>query len=94
MTEIPDYSSFDYLDDGAYEPVEMPASPHAGKPYEIPLDGDDETHADRFLAEMPLISLHEHPAYLPDDDEVVELPQTRRQLERGWPARLGDYSSH
>lgn len=65
----PTYTSFGYSDDARSQLIDVPEMPHAGEPYEIPLDPGDETKAETLLEELPLISLHEHPAYQPAEME-------------------------
>ncbi|MFB6206356.1 MAG: dipeptidase [Haloglomus sp.] len=67
MSAYDDYEAFEYLDAGTdYEPFELPGE-HAGEPYLVPLDEEASARAAEFIADNPVISLHEHTSFLPND---------------------------
>ena len=66
--EYDGYTAFEYLEAGTdYQDVTTFDRKQAGDPYEVPLDDDDATRAERLMDETVTISLHEHLVYLPDD---------------------------
>lgn len=75
----PTYTSFEYSEDATFQLIDVPDSPHAGELYQVPLDPNDEPTAARILTDQLLLSLHDHPAYLPADmDDREEYVRTGR----------------
>ncbi len=63
------YESYQYLDaDDDYAEFNFPDGFRAaGEPYEVPLDLHEEERAESLAADHPVVSLHEHPVYFPED---------------------------
>jgi membrane dipeptidase len=66
------YESYDYLGDDADSRVALPDSTQPAEPYEVELTDEQAARADALAAESLVVSLHDHPAYLPAD--VTERP--------------------
>ncbi|MFB6300124.1 MAG: dipeptidase [Halobacteriales archaeon] len=63
-----DYRSFEYLNEGAdYTQVALPDDSQTGDRYDVPLDEAEERRAETIIDRDLVISLHDHPAYLPAD---------------------------
>jgi membrane dipeptidase len=65
------YEAYDYLDTADYRTFEL-AGEHAGDPYEVPLDDEEEARVERLVRETPVISLHEHAFRFPADLERID----------------------
>jgi len=61
------YESYDYLDSDDYDQVALPESTQTAEPYEVSLTDGEAARADDLAAESHVVSLHDHPAYLPAD---------------------------
>ncbi|MCU4751456.1 membrane dipeptidase [Halobacteria archaeon AArc-curdl1] len=61
------YEPFDYLDDDEYTQFDFPAPDAIGEPHELELTAEQEQRAEAVREAYPVISLHEHPFYFPDD---------------------------
>ncbi|MFB6300123.1 MAG: dipeptidase [Halobacteriales archaeon] len=64
------YQPFEYLEAGEdYEEFDLPSERTGewGSPYEVPLEDDQESRADRLSEELTIISLHEHAFKFPTD---------------------------
>jgi membrane dipeptidase len=68
MSKYSGYESFQYLDpETDFTKFNMPESVHLDEPYELPLSEDEKERATRISENFLIISLHDHPFYLPDD---------------------------
>ncbi|MFP9060063.1 dipeptidase [Natrialbaceae archaeon A-chndr2] len=61
------YEPFDYLDDDEYTQFDFPSPYAIGEPHELELTAEQEQRAEAVRETYPVISLHEHPFYFPDD---------------------------
>lgn len=61
------YEPFDYLDDDEYTQFDFPAPDAIGEPHELELTAEQEQRAEAVREAYPVISLHEHPFYFPED---------------------------
>ncbi|MFB6206354.1 MAG: dipeptidase [Haloglomus sp.] len=73
------YRAFDYLDDDDYERFDVHEGPNFGEPYEVPLTEDEERQVAEVVSDHPVVSLHDHPIYLPQN-----MDQYDEYGESGW----------
>lgn len=69
------YESFQYLDAGSdFQTYELPDHYQWGDPYQIDLTPEEEARAEQVAADNVVVSLHDHPVYVPKDMASDFLP--------------------
>jgi membrane dipeptidase len=61
------YESFQYLNEDAFERFELPDDYQWGESYRLALSPEEEERAARVAAENVVVSIHDHPVYVPKD---------------------------